>query len=299
MKSSIKKTIVIVSVSCGIMISAFLGFTPILTQRNNNLQYQEWMSELSDDIALKNINIPGSHDTLARTSIGDLSGRCQSLSLNDQLNLGIRFLDIRLKLENNVLEGYHGFIDQNINFTNVTHTVEQFLNKHPSETIIMSIKEEVDSSNSDITFEDALKKHINSSWIIDRTIPVKLGDIRGKIVLLSRYSNNTIGINGMNGWRNSETFVLNDLNILVQDKYKVNNSDEKKEEIIKCFNETGHDLKINFLSAYDTSYFPPSYAPSIAKDINPWINKEISNYSDRGIVLYDFVSDETMKAWFK
>ena len=51
----------------------------------------------------------------------------------------------------------------------------------------------------------------------------------------------------------------------------------KQEEVIKCFNESGHALKINFLSAYKTNGFPPSQAMSAAKDINPWINKEIAN----------------------
>ena len=36
-----------------------------------------------------------------------------------------------------------------------------------------------------------------------------------------------------------------------------------------------------------------------AKDINPWINKEISKYNDRGIVLYDFISERNMNAFFK
>ena len=58
-------------------------------------------------------------------------------------------------------------------------------------------------------------------------------------------------------------------------------------------------LKINFLSAYKTDYFPPSYAPSAALDINPWINDEISNYKDRGIVLYDFVTKASMDSFFE
>ena len=69
--------------------------------------------------------------------------------------------------------------------------------------------------------------------------------------------------------------------------------------MVKCFNEAGHALKINFLSAYRTDTFPPSYAVSSAEDINPWINKEISNFNDRNIVLYDFISEENMDYFFR
>ena len=87
--------------------------------------------------------------------------------------------------------------------------------------------------------------------------------------------------------------------IYVQDTYKITSKEQKQDEIISCFNEAGHALKINFLSAYRTNYFPMSYAPSAALDINPWINQNISNYEDRGIVLYDFVNEENMNAFFK
>ena len=119
-----------------------------------------------------------------------------------------------------------------------------------------------------------------------------------KVLLLSRYQNSTIGIPAFNGWTDSASFTLpND--IYVQDTYKITSKEQKQEEVTKCFNETGHALKINFLSAYRTNGFPPSQAMTAFKDINHWINKEISKYSDRGIVLYDYISEANMTAFFK
>ena len=73
---------------------------------------------------------------------------------------------------------------------------------------------------------------------------------------------------------------------------------ELKKEIVSCFNEAGHSLKINFLSGYKSSGFPPSYAPSVANDINAWIDQSVSAYEDRGVVLYDFVTSRGMQAFF-
>ena len=164
----------------------------------------------------------------------------------------------------------------------------------------MSIKEEADPSGSDISFEQALIKALDSDVYLkdQRDLPTYVSEIRGKVLLLSRYKDSTIGIPAFDGWSDSASFTLpND--IYVQDTYKITSKEQKQEEVVKCFNETGHALKINFLSAYRTNGFPPSYAMSAAKDINPWINKEIDKYDDRGIVLYDFISESNMDAFFK
>ena len=282
------------------ILCASLGFTDALNNRTSSTKYAEWLKEIDDNTPLRDVDLPGSHDTMALHSIGDLAGQCQTLSLKDQLNLGVRFLDIRLKEDHNSLKTVHGFIDQKATFEDVDKVVTSFLEKHPSEFIIMSIKEEAEPSNSDIFFEQALLKCLdNPIYLKAKTaLPTYVSEIRGKVLLLSRYQNSTIGIPAFNGWTDSASFTLpND--IYVQDTYKITSKEQKQEEVTKCFNETGHALKINFLSAYRTNGFPPSYAMSAAKDINPWINKEIAKFSDRGIVLYDYISENNMNAFFK
>ena len=281
-----------------IFIIALMGFTGIIKSRSGSTKYADWMKSLDDNTSLREVNMPGSHDTMALYSIADFAGQCQSLSLKEQLNLGVRFLDIRLKEDHNKLKAVHGFIDQKASFASITKTIESFLEKHNDEFIIMSIKEEADASNSNKPFEECLKGYLeNEIYLKDTALPNKVGDVRGKVLLLSRYADSTIGIPSYNGWADSASFTLpND--IYVQDTYQITSKEQKQEEIVKCFNETGHALKINFLSAYRTNTFPPSYAVSAAKDINPWINNEISKYDDRGIVLYDFVTEENMNSFF-
>ena len=275
-----------------------MGFTGIIKSRSASKKYADWMKSLDNNTSLREVNMPGSHDTMALYSIADFAGQCQSLSLKEQLNLGVRFLDIRLKEDHNKLKAVHGFIDQKVSFASITKTIESFLKDHSDEFIIMSIKEEADASNSNVSFEESLKGYLeNDIYLKDTILPSKVGDVRGKVLLLSRYADSTIGIPSYNGWADSASFTLpND--IYVQDTYQITSAEQKQEEIVKCFNETGHALKINFLSAYRTDTFPPSYAVSAAKDINPWVNKEISKYDDRGIVLYDFISEENMNSFF-
>ena len=291
------KSIIISSVIAVALIStSVVGF--VVKQKSGSEKYANWMSQLDDNVSIRNINMPGSHDTMALYSIADLAGQCQSLSLHDQLNLGVRFLDIRLKEDHDKLKAVHGFIDQKVSFETITKTIEEFIEKNPSEFIIMSVKEEADPSNSEISFENSLKAYLNKDiYLKDTELPNKLGDVRGKVMLLSRYENSTIGVPAYDGWKDSASFTLpND--IYVQDTYQITSAEQKQDEIVKCFNEAGHALKINFLSAYRTDTFPPSYAVSAAEDINPWINEEISKYNDRNIVLYDFVTEENMDYFF-
>ena len=295
-----KKIIASIVASVIIFITAFLGFSNILKQKINDQKYADWMKSLDDDLSLREVNMPGSHDTMALYSIADLAGQCQSLSLEEQLNLGVRFLDIRLKEENNKLKAVHGFIDQKASFAQITKVVESFLNKHTNEFLIMSIKEETAASSSSLSFEDCLKTYLGSDkYLKDTLLPEKVGDVRGKVILLSRYQNSTIGVPAYSEWKDSTSFTMSENDIYVQDTYKITSKEQKQEEIVKCFNESGHALKINFLSAYRTNAFPPSYAVSAAKDINPWINEEINKYQDRGVVLYDFVTKENMDYFFK
>ncbi|MBO4667371.1 MAG: hypothetical protein J5666_04500, partial [Bacilli bacterium] len=140
---------------------------------------------------------------------------------------------------------------------------------------------------------------LSERYLLGRDLPNKVGEARGKVVLLSRYKGSSIGVDAYAGWLDSTSFTLPNSDIYIQDEYKITSAEQKIDAITNCFNETGHALKINFLSAYRTNYIPPSYAPSAALDINPWINENISNFNDRNIVLYDFVNETNMNEFFK
>lgn len=286
-------------ISGALLVTAVFGLLyPTGFQTAGESRNVEWMKGISDNTSIRNINIPGTHDTMALYDLANIAGKCQSLSLGDQLNIGIRFLDIRLREDGDRLYATHGYVDQKETFENIISITEQFLNKHPSEFILMSVKEDDDAKNSTLSFEEAVKTYETDKWVTSNSLPEKIGDVRGKIVLLSRFTNTNYGVDMSNGWLDSKSFTLpNDS--LIQDEYKISDIEEKKQSIINNFNESGHALKINFLSGYVTSGFPPSSAPTVAKHINPWINEEINKYNDRGIVLYDFVTTREMDAWFK
>lgn len=293
-----KRYIVPALIVVGVLLSSILGFSSALKQKSGKTDYAKWMAALNNNTSLREVNMPGSHDTMATISIGNLAGQCQSLSLEDQLNLGVRFLDIRLQQVKGDLKAVHGIVDQKVRFDEINSVVNRFLENNPTEFIIMSVKEETKASNPVGSFEDVLKNKLSERYLLGRDLPNKVGEVRGKVVLLSRYKGSSIGVDAYAGWLDSTSFTLPNSDIYIQDEYKITSGEQKINAITNCFNETGHALKINFLSAYRTNMIPPSYAPTAAHDVNTWVEQNIKNYHDRGIVLYDFVTEANMRTFF-
>ena len=52
-------------VSTVTLVAAGLGFTGALKQKSKNTDYSSWMKGLNDTTLVRNINMPGSHDTMA------------------------------------------------------------------------------------------------------------------------------------------------------------------------------------------------------------------------------------------
>ena len=78
------------------------------------IKYPNWMSYLDNNKELKDLTIPGTHNSCAIHGITFAVN--QSWSLENQLNAGIRFFDLRLRLYNNKLKAFHGPINQKIYF---------------------------------------------------------------------------------------------------------------------------------------------------------------------------------------
>jgi hypothetical protein len=130
-----------------------------------------WMSSLSNGTKLDQLTLPGTHDTGTYTFGSGLPEYwAQSLSIPDQLTVGIRAFDIRLENEGcpssgcgsaNPLGIYHGrqFTGGYLNSEggptgpdggnsphgvrySVMSELQKFLNANPTETIVMNIQDE-------------------------------------------------------------------------------------------------------------------------------------------------------------
>jgi 1-phosphatidylinositol phosphodiesterase len=157
-------------------------------------KYSHWMARLPDCVTLSELSLPGTHDSCAlRDGFSFGFAKCQTWHLAGQLRAGIRFIDIRCRHVNDQLLIYHGIIDQHMTFAEVRDVCRTFLQEHPSECIVMSVKEESTAANTTRSFAEAFAeatKNDGDLWYMPREIP-ELGSVRQRIVLIDRVG--TIG----------------------------------------------------------------------------------------------------------
>ena len=175
-----------------------------------NVKTNLWMRKVNDDTRIVDLSIPGTHDSGAMHSIFDVAGKCQDVSIKGQVNMGVRFFDLRLQLVNDEFKIVHSFVDQNLTFKTVIKDLASFIRNNKSEFLIISIKKEADELNSKRDFEEVLledMKQYNDVISYDSSLPNTLKEARGKIYIMARYSS-SIGIPCNNGWKDSTTFIL-------------------------------------------------------------------------------------------
>jgi 1-phosphatidylinositol phosphodiesterase len=108
---------------------------------NKFISHSSWMKDIPDDTPVISLSIPGTHNSC---SVGGILGftKTQDLDLSDQLDGGIRFLDIRLSHYEDNLFVHHDVVYMGKCYGDVLAVCLSFLEEHPSETILMSVKDE-------------------------------------------------------------------------------------------------------------------------------------------------------------
>ena len=178
-----------------------------------------WMSLLNPNLKLNEINIPGTHDsgTYNVAILKSEWAQTQNLNIKEQLELGIRYLDIRLALDDDDLTNIYLSHDNvpcyeskigytKLYLTKVLDYCIEFLRNNESreETIILHLKREhikddiKNSYNDDGVTNTYVAKILNDIlsnykyyykiyyiYDEDSTIP-KIGQVRGRIVIITR-----------------------------------------------------------------------------------------------------------------
>ncbi|KAM6080427.1 1-phosphatidylinositol phosphodiesterase-like isoform 1-T1 [Theristicus caerulescens] len=154
----------------------------------------DWMAGLPDALPLSRLSIPGTHDSLSL--FGGRRLRCQSWGLEAQLAAGVRFLDVRCKLARGELHVYHLCTSQRASLRGVLRRTLRFLHTHPSEAVLMRIKEELPifprPGFAGRLHRCLLEEGQGRVWCREE-VPT-LGQARGKIVVLEALVREVLGI---------------------------------------------------------------------------------------------------------
>ena len=267
---------------------------------------RNWMNRIPDNTSLANLSIPGTHDSgsLHDPPLLSDSAKNQDKTYREQLDMGVRFLDIRNNNYEDELLVYHGVVYQKHKFDHVLEEVDKFLADNPSETIIMGIKKEGADTGSTRSFEQTLmwymkESHAEERWYTGTTIP-DLGDVRGKIVLLRRFAADTIQGIDTASWQGAAPYriKLRTGSIRIQDHYSVGDAEEKWRRILPMFLEAhkgdSDTLYLNLMSAYTTNWLRIPRISPISSKVNPAMIQLLKRFGTGrlGVLIADYINKD-------
>lgn len=268
-----------------------------------------WMERINDNVPIGALSIPGTHNAPTCHNAPP-SVRCQAVSPVEQLQNGVRFFDIRVQ----VPEPFDGGSDKlvlvhsvfpisltgNKYFRDLYNECRKFLDEHPSETLIMSLKREGSGKGTDEQLSRVLKDHYTNpnQWWTRPWLP-RLGEARGKIVLVRRFNldeplkhewdNKGWGIDGATWADNTPNSMCPSGDICVQDFYEVLETPSIEQKITYarehmersgccCYNFDDREAKvplyINFLSA-SNFWKVGTWPEKVAAKVNPAITAHL------------------------
>lgn len=263
-----------------------------------------WMSLIDDVTPIRLISMPGTHDSCAIEGCLSWYNKAwstyvytQNMSLDEQLAMGIRYLDIRIRRFNNTFTIHHGKCYLHTNFEKVLESVSEFLIKHPSETVLMRIREEQPPNrNNKKSVCEILTEYRNRYseffWYSNANIDPSIGECRRKIVILQNFDSHCFG-------RPEEyaenIFGLDYRTFNNQDNYEPKTINEKNESIKNKYEEAACDRMhsiINHLSGREGRFGTPV---ALAIKTNYYLYNLLKNeHLDKkkhyiGIIPTDFV----------
>ena len=120
--------------------------------------YPNWMADIRDDVKLRDMVIPGSHDatTYGISSMMATFGQTQPLNLRQQWDSGARVFDLRVRNDWNQIRLFHNFIPCNMSLQEVASDICSLVTSHPTEGAIVIVKGEGNDASSE--FIEKIKK---------------------------------------------------------------------------------------------------------------------------------------------
>jgi hypothetical protein len=278
---------------------------------DKNFTAANWMSQLTDDVKLCDLLMPGTHDAgTYRWNTVTPMVKTQTLSFTEQLESGVRYFDLRgwadnkyttaarsvlnsailgrykdLKFEDiQVTHGDNAAGKISLLFSEVFEQLYGFLRTHPTESVMLQVKMDYRDGNvfkDDSKVEDVLKTMIakNSSFFYTANDLPHLGDVRGKIVLINRVHGQGYGFNITDFPNNPEGVSKG--RYAIQDNYEKIAQPGKIKAVTQFLNNfctTPGRLNLNFLS-YTIIPAEPLDLANGAKTMNlAGINYEVAKY---------------------
>lgn len=272
-----------------------------------------WMTSIPDDTPVARLSIPGAHDA-ASVTIASWPAwtRTQDLDIAGLWKCGVRAFDLRPAWVDGTMGIFHDKYSASVTLPEILDALGSALDRHPGEAAIIIIRHEGEADGGTEQWAHAMGSILPhyrqrlAPWTSGST----LGDIRGKILLLSRdrYSGGPFG-GYLEGWSSSDD-IHSQKNgsvrgedgqtypLWVQDYYHPNGAADKWEQVEGMLAAAASaaepwPLVVNHTSGYLGTL--PDYR-SNARNVNERAAVRIRSLAKpTGIVMMDFAGVDKSK----
>lgn len=170
----------------------------------------DWLGMVKDDTKVCKLSIPGTHDTMTGMGfyqpvlkyIFNLTAISQVSTLGEQMNSGLRFFDIRPVVSTDtiakkkILRLTHGISELDITFEWTIDQLQAYLKAHPTEFFIAKLQFDngfEDQKDLFALLNNVMQMPKYKGLFIENWRPdITVGEMRGKILWLSRYDLRTL-----------------------------------------------------------------------------------------------------------
>ncbi|MDO5441699.1 MAG: phosphatidylinositol-specific phospholipase C domain-containing protein [Bacillota bacterium] len=240
-----KKLLTITLVIC--MLLGLMAM-PAIAFADSTDSAADWMAKLPGEAIIGNLNIPGSHDSgmcWVQLTTDTFGSRTQEYTIEEQLEMGVRIFDIRLRYDEGVqLNLCHGpgliccdayespllEIGGELTFETALNWACDFLDAHQGETVIYTIQQESDATpeskqlNYDASLQYWLEQYADRLLIVtrDEMKNLTLAEAREKIIIPTKDNIVNCGFGdftsaGMNDWNSGIDRKWNAVNQFLND----------------------------------------------------------------------------------
>lgn len=286
-----------------------------------------WMSCIPQNVFYTMLSVPGSHDAATSTvKLFTFSSETQNKTIAEQLELGVRALDLRPSATDN-LEIKHGSTGTGVTLAQAIESMRSYLEKNPTEFIYATIHLEGSTDDNKTkkwsnNVYKLVKAAVDGGYALGALSKgAKLADYKGKIIFIYRddlTGDNQIYNAAKVAWndniartvkvRDTNGNEINDFLISYQDIWESSDLDENTGGISGYFAQKGgvksDDAKVSMVKKYidnatgskdqrlifNFASYSGGFISERAKAIMPSVNSYIVSKKNRlGVILADFV----------
>lgn len=242
-----------------LLATAILPGSMLVTQAQEPpvLEQNDWMARLDDKRLVADLSLPGTHDAATAegwsglgTILGDLTARAQELTIAEQWAVGVRVFDIRPQKDGDVLRCMHGICGTSLLVGDYFAKMRDLLTASPTEFAIVATKIDTSEGEPELAewapmFSSLIQSDSLRECFVEFNPTLTVGDLRGKILLLSRNRYADIPLGGfVDGWSSDKDFANqqggtitgadgSSCPLWMQDYYQPNEDREGKDEAVR------------------------------------------------------------------